>query len=99
VASIEESRRYGDRADAAYRATPTPDSVSEVREYLEYLERLSPASEPGKTSEHPLLDANDLAFERTLVASRLAMLEERLGNSPAAEDYWTRRAACRRNTA
>jgi hypothetical protein len=90
MAAFEENRALIDRADEAYRAGANERSASALRQYLEYLERSSPAAVPWRPDTHPFLDAQGLAVERTLIASRLAIVEERRGEFQRADDFWRR---------
>ena len=49
--------------------------------YLSYLEATAPFEDPWKAGHHPWLDARGLAFEKMLVAGRLAIVQERQGDS------------------
>jgi hypothetical protein len=90
IAAVEESRALIDRADEAYRAGANERSAAALRQYLDYLERSSPTTAPWRPDTHPFLDAQGLAAARTLIATRIALVEERRGEFQRADDSWRR---------
>ena len=90
VRAIEETRVLSDEANASYYAQDDPRAAIALTRMLEHLESVTAVTEPWTPRAHPFLKTEQLAFDRALTASRLALVQERLGQSDAAVATWTR---------
>lgn len=87
---IERGRTLMQAANSAYKESQNQDARPALSAYLAYLDAIAPSENDWKAGEHPWLDARGLAFEKMLVAGRLAIVQERRNDSTAATASWTR---------
>ncbi|MDH3405182.1 MAG: hypothetical protein OES32_18570 [Acidobacteriota bacterium] len=73
-----------------YEEADYPAAREALEDYLSYLEASRPRDERWKLDQHPMLSARELAWDKALTAGRLALLEEREGQSAAAMNFWAR---------
>jgi hypothetical protein len=90
IREIDQGRDLLQAADSSYRENRNMEARQALSTYLSYLEATAPSEDPWKAGHHPWLDARGLAFEKMLVAGRLAIVQERQGDSTEAAKSWTR---------
>lgn len=57
--------------------------------WLRHLDTQKPPSDPPRLDDDPLMTPHFIAADKTIVFGKLAMLEERHGDSERAKEYWT----------
>jgi hypothetical protein len=90
IREIEQGHDLLQAADSSYRENRNIEAKQALSTYLSYLEATAPSVDSWKAGHHPWLDARGLAFEKMLVAGRLAIVEERQGDSTEAALSWAR---------
>jgi hypothetical protein len=90
IREIEQGRDLLQSADSSYREHRNQEARQALSKYLSYLEATAPSEDSWKAGHHPWLDARGLAFEKMLVAGRLAIVQERQGDSTEADVSWAR---------
>jgi hypothetical protein len=90
IREIEQGRDLLQAADSSYRENRNMEARQALSTYLSYLEATAPSEDPWQAGHHPWLDARGLAFEKMLVAGRLAIVQERQSDSTEAALSWAR---------
>jgi len=90
IREIEKGRGLLQAADSSYRENRNVEATQALSAYLSYLEATAPSVDSWKAGHHPWLDARGLAFEKMLVVGRLAIVQERQGDSTEAALSWAR---------